>query len=82
MGQSQQQLDSILEEINRIDPGFSLRQRVETMTAAEIGELVADEETAIIEWFVTGEKLVAFVAYEAKGKSRQEAGGRRQEWEC
>ncbi|MDY6803790.1 MAG: CHAT domain-containing tetratricopeptide repeat protein [Cyanobacteriota bacterium] len=59
--ESRQELDLVLDDIKQIDPSFSLTQRVEAISFAEIQELVADGETAIVEWYLTGQTLVAFI---------------------
>ncbi|MBO3460157.1 CHAT domain-containing protein [Aetokthonos hydrillicola Thurmond2011] len=57
----QQQLKQLLEEIERVDPNFSITQKVEPIRFDEIRQLPADNQTAIIEWYITGEAIFTFV---------------------
>jgi CHAT domain-containing protein len=57
----QQELDNFIErEIKPIDPLFSLTQKVEPIPFAEIHSLT-DAETCLLQWYITGEKILAFV---------------------
>ena len=57
----QQELDNFIErEIRPIDPLFSLTQKVEPIPFAEIQSLT-DAETCLLQWYITGEKILAFV---------------------
>jgi len=56
----QQQLDSVLAQIKIVDPDFNLTQRVEVIPYSEIQSLAANN-TAIIEWYITRDKFLAFV---------------------
>jgi CHAT domain-containing protein len=57
----QQELDNFIErEIKTIDPIFSLTQKVEPIPFAEIQSLT-DSETCLLQWYITGEKILAFV---------------------
>jgi CHAT domain-containing protein len=57
----QQDLDDFIErEIKTIDPLFSLTQKVEPIPFTEIQELT-DAETCLLQWYITGEKILAFV---------------------
>ncbi|CAD0220085.1 MULTISPECIES: CHAT domain-containing protein [Planktothrix] len=56
----QEQLDRVLAQINIIDPNFNLTQRVEVIPYSEIQSLAANN-TAIIEWYITRDKFLAFV---------------------
>ena len=59
--QSRQQLDQLLKEINdNYDSRFSLTQKVETIPFREIQSLI-DERTALIEWYITGDKILTFI---------------------
>ncbi|MGK7873371.1 MAG: CHAT domain-containing protein [Xenococcaceae cyanobacterium] len=59
--QLQQELDEFIERnISPIDPTFSLTQKVETIPFSDIQSLI-DERTAIVEWYITGEKILAFI---------------------
>ncbi|NEO37146.1 MAG: CHAT domain-containing protein [Moorea sp. SIOASIH] len=58
--QSQQQLDLVLDRIKPIDPSFSLTQNVKTIPFREIQSLI-DQRSAIIEWYVTGDKILTFI---------------------
>jgi CHAT domain-containing protein len=57
----QQDLDNfIAREIQPIDPIFSLAQKVEPIPFADIQSLT-DTETCLLQWYITGEKILAFV---------------------
>ncbi len=59
--QLQQELDELIEHnIWPIDPTFSLTQKVETIPFSDIQSLI-DERTAIVEWYITGEKILTFL---------------------
>ncbi len=59
---TRQKLDALIEkEITPIDGNFSLTQKVETIPFEQIQELTADGQTALIEWYVTSEKILAFI---------------------
>ncbi|MCL1472062.1 CHAT domain-containing protein [Argonema antarcticum] len=59
--QYQQELDSFIErEIKPIDPLFSLTQKVEPIPFTKIKALT-DAETCLLQWYITGEKILAFV---------------------
>ena len=47
-------------EITPIDPTFSLTQKVQTITLSEIQSLV-DQQTAILEWYISGDRTMAFM---------------------
>jgi CHAT domain-containing protein len=56
----QQQQDRVLAQIKIVDPDFNLTQRVEVIPYSEIQSLAANN-TAIIEWYITRDKFLAFV---------------------
>jgi CHAT domain-containing protein len=59
--QYQQELDSFIDrEIKPIDPLFSLTQKVEPIPFTEI-QALTDAETCLLQWYITGEKILAFV---------------------
>ena len=59
--QLQQQLDELItNQIQPIDSSFSLTQKVESIKFKEIQSLL-DERTAIIEWYITTDKIIAFL---------------------
>jgi CHAT domain-containing protein len=61
LNQLQQQLHEFIErEINPIDPDFILTQEVKSISLNEIQSLT-DEKTAILEWYITGDKILAFM---------------------
>ncbi len=65
--QLQQQLDELIKrDINPYDPSFSLTQKVKSIKFAEIQSLL-DERTAIIEWYITAKRIVAFIVTQALG---------------
>jgi len=57
----QQQLEELIKnKIQPLDPSFSLNQNIESINFTEIKSLL-DERTAIIEWYITTDKIVAFI---------------------
>ena len=57
----QQELDELIQyDISPIDSTFSLTQKVEIITFDEI-KTITDERTAIIEWYITGDKVLVFI---------------------
>ncbi len=67
LNQLQQELDELIErDISPIDPSFSLTQKVETISFRDIQSLI-DERTAIVEWYITGEKILAFIITSGEG---------------
>ncbi|NES97886.1 MAG: CHAT domain-containing protein [Desertifilum sp. SIO1I2] len=58
----QQQLTELIDrDITPIDPEFRLTQTVEPITYSEIKQLLSAPDTAIIEWYITAEKILAFI---------------------
>jgi len=55
-----QQQDDLLEEINELDSNFRFTQQVEPISFSEIQTLI-DEDTAIIEWYITGSRILTFI---------------------
>jgi CHAT domain-containing protein len=61
LNQLKQQLDELIDrDITPTDPSFRLAQKVETIPYSDIQSLI-DERTAIIEWYITGEKILTFL---------------------
>ena len=59
--QLQQELDELIKRhISPIDPTFSLTQKVEPIPFSNI-QFLSDECTAIVEWYITGENILAFL---------------------
>jgi CHAT domain-containing protein/tetratricopeptide (TPR) repeat protein len=59
----QQQLDTFIEQkITPTDPTFKLTQKVEPITFKEIQSLI-DPETCLIQWYITGEKVLTFIIH-------------------
>jgi CHAT domain-containing protein len=59
--QLQQQIDELIKnQIQPIDPSFSLTQKVKSIKFKEIQSLL-DARTAIIEWYITEDKIIAFL---------------------
>ncbi|MDQ2100286.1 MAG: CHAT domain-containing tetratricopeptide repeat protein [Tychonema bourrellyi B0820] len=57
----QQELDIFIErEIKPIDPLFSLTQKVDPIPFTDI-QALTDAETCLLQWYITGEKILAFV---------------------
>jgi len=56
-----QELNQLIDgEITPIDPTFSLTQKVQTIPLSEIQSLI-DQQTAILEWYISGETFLAFI---------------------
>ncbi|MCT7957821.1 tetratricopeptide repeat protein [Laspinema palackyanum] len=64
---AKQALDALLDRIQVYDPNFTLTQRVEPLEFSEIQGLL-DEKTALIEWYLTRERIYAFVVTGGEGK--------------
>lgn len=58
--QARIELDKVLEKIKPIDPTFTLTQTVQPITFGDIQDLL-DDQTAIVEWYITSEKTFAFL---------------------
>lgn len=59
--EAQQRLDDFIEqEITPIDPTVKLTQKVEPIPFKDIQGLI-DEQTAILEWYITEDKILAFI---------------------
>ena len=73
--QLQQELDELIERyISPIDPNFSLTQRVKPIPFSDIQSLI-DERTAIVEWYITGDKILAFIVSSDSPQSTLDKGG-------
>ena len=57
---SRQELDEVLNQIKDIDPSFTLTERVEPIPFRDIQNLL-EQDTAIIEWYITGDKILTFI---------------------
>jgi CHAT domain-containing protein len=57
--QNRQALETLLDEIRKFDRTFELTQRVKPITFEEILALL-DGDTAIVEWYISGERFYAF----------------------
>jgi CHAT domain-containing protein len=56
-----QELNQLIDrEITPIDPTFSLTQKIQTIPLNEIQDLI-DQQTAILEWYISGETFLAFI---------------------
>jgi len=60
LNQLQQQRDELLAEISQIDSKFAFTQTVKTIPFSNIQSLI-DENTAIIEWYITGSQILTFI---------------------
>jgi CHAT domain-containing protein len=58
--QLQQQRDELLAEINQIDSSFTFTQKVQSIPFSDIQSLT-DENTTIVEWYVTGSQILTFI---------------------
>ncbi|MEH2093483.1 CHAT domain-containing protein [Nostoc sp.] len=58
----QRQLNELIQcEILPHDPNFSLTQKVKTITFEQIQNLLPNNETALIEWYILNDKFLTFV---------------------
>lgn len=58
----QQKLDNLItKQIQPIDPSFSLTQKIEPISFKQIQELLPNNQTALIEWYSTGNNLQTFI---------------------
>jgi CHAT domain-containing protein/Tfp pilus assembly protein PilF len=55
-----QQRDELLRKINQVDPSFTFTQKVELIPFNDI-QALTDENTAIVEWYITGNKILTFI---------------------
>jgi len=58
--EEQRELDKLFEDCNKLDPDFTLTQKVELITLEEIRELI-DPHTAILEWSVGADSFHTFI---------------------
>ncbi|AFY81088.1 CHAT domain-containing protein [Oscillatoria acuminata] len=64
---AKQALNALLDRLKAYDPNFTLTQRVEPIQFSEIQGLI-DEKTALIEWYLTRDRIYAFVVTGGDGK--------------
>ena len=58
----QQQLDDLItQQIQPIDPTFRLTQRVQPINFQQIQQLLPDDKTVLIEWYITGNNFLTFI---------------------
>jgi CHAT domain-containing protein len=58
----QQQLDNLIaQQIQTIDPSFSITQRIDPISFQQIRQLLPDDQTALIEWYSTGNSIHTFI---------------------
>jgi CHAT domain-containing protein len=55
-----QQLNQLVTRINEVDTKFSITQKVKPILFEDIRELLIDDQTAFIEWYITGESIFTF----------------------
>lgn len=60
LNQLQQQQDELLAEINQIDFSFTFTQKVQPIPFSNLQSLT-DENTVIVEWYITGSHILAFI---------------------
>ncbi|MEG3438249.1 CHAT domain-containing tetratricopeptide repeat protein [Pannus brasiliensis CCIBt3594] len=61
LNQLKQELNQFIDrEITPVDPTFSLTQKVQSITLREIQSLI-DRQTAILEWYIAGDSIIAFI---------------------
>ncbi|MBD2015203.1 CHAT domain-containing protein [Microcoleus sp. FACHB-53] len=57
-----EQLDNlIMQQIQPIDSTFSLTQRIEPISYQQIRNLLPDDQTALIEWYITGNTFITAI---------------------
>jgi CHAT domain-containing protein len=62
LGQLKQELDRLIQEqIQPIDPTFSLSQKVQPLSIEQLQATLPDERTVLVSWYVAGSKLLAFI---------------------
>jgi CHAT domain-containing protein len=62
LNQLRQKLDDlIIREIQPIDPTFSLTYRVEPISFKQIQALLPDDNTSILEWYITDDIFLTFI---------------------
>jgi CHAT domain-containing protein len=62
LGQLKQELDRLIQEqIQPIDPTFSLSQKVQPLSIEQLRATLPDERTVLVSWYVAGTKLLAFI---------------------
>jgi len=62
LGQLKQELDRLIQEqIQPIDPTFSLSQKVQPLSIEELQATFPDDRTVLVSWYVAGSKLLAFI---------------------
>jgi CHAT domain-containing protein len=62
LGQLKQELDRLIQEqIQPIDPTFSLSQKVQPLSIEQLQATLPDDRTVLVSWYVAGSKLLAFI---------------------
>ncbi|MBD2337430.1 CHAT domain-containing protein [Calothrix sp. FACHB-156] len=56
----QQQFNQLLNQIEEIDSNFRVTHKIEPISVEEIRQLLTDDQTALIEWYITGEAIFTF----------------------
>ncbi len=57
-----QELDHLIQfDIQPIDPSFSVSQKVQPLTFEQLQAALPDGRTALVSWYVAGDRLVAFL---------------------
>ena len=57
----QQQQDELLWEINKVDERFTFIQKVEPIPFEDIQKLLPDNQTALIQWYILGDRFLTFI---------------------
>ncbi|MBW4495406.1 MAG: CHAT domain-containing protein [Oscillatoria princeps RMCB-10] len=60
INQLQENLNELIAEINQIDSSFAFTQKVQPIPFSDIQSLT-DENTAIVEWYITDIQILAFI---------------------
>jgi CHAT domain-containing protein len=62
LGQLKQELDRLIQEqIQPIDPTFSLSQKVQPLSIEQLKTTLPDDQTVLVSWYVAGSRLLAFI---------------------
>jgi CHAT domain-containing protein len=60
--QLKQELDRLIQEqIQPIDPTFSLSQKVQPLSIEQLQATLPDDRTVLVSWYVAGSRLLAFI---------------------
>ncbi|MEG3907801.1 CHAT domain-containing protein [Microcoleus sp. w2-18bC1] len=57
----QQHRDELLREINQLDSSFTFTQKVKPIPFEDIQKLLPDNQTALIQWYILGDRFLTFI---------------------